>query len=391
MVSLVVFRMFQGLGAGSLQSMATTIIGDIYPPAERARVQGWLSGIWGIAAITGPVFGAFIVQHLHWAFVFWVNLPIGLAAMVVLGRNLDENIEPQRHEVDILGAGLLMVGVGALLMLVVQSEMLDGALFAVLLAVGVVALGLLAVQERRAHEPIVPFRLWRRRVIAAGNFGGLAVGTLLMCVVAFLPTYVEGAMGRSVGFAGIALASQSVSWSVGAVIAGRLVTTLSYRATGIIGALMLIAGTTFLIEMTPDTTFIWLQAGAVLVGLGMGFCNQTFLLVIQGSVGWGQRGVATASLLFLRTIGQSLGAAIGGALLNVGIARDAPAAGDAFERLLDPARRMSLGPDTIAHLGAAIAAALHNVYVIAAVLAALALAMALLLPERITPPKPAAG
>jgi fucose permease len=196
-------------------------------------------------------------------------------------------------------------------------------------------------------------------------------------------------MGRSVGFAGIALASQSVSWSVGAVIAGRLVTTLSYRATGIIGALMLIAGTTFLIEMTPDTTFIWLQAGAVLVGLGMGFCNQTFLLVIQGSVGWGQRGVATASLLFLRTIGQSLGAAIGGALLNVGIARDAPAAGDAFERLLDPARRMSLGPDTIAHLGAAIAAALHNVYVIAAVLAALA--MALLLPERITPPKPAAG
>jgi fucose permease len=227
--------------------------------------------------------------------------------------------------------------------------------------------------------------------MVAGNFGGLAVGTLLMCVVAFLPTYVEGAMGRSVTFAGTALASQSVSWSVGAVIAGRVVTALSYRATGIIGALMLIAGTAFLIGMTPQSSFIWLQAGAVLVGLGMGFCNQTFLLVIQGSVGWGQRGVATASLLFLRTIGQSLGAALGGALLNFGIARDAPLAGDAVEKLLDPARRMSLGAHTIAQLGAAIAGALHNVYVIAAILAALTLVMALLLPTRITPPKPSAG
>jgi fucose permease len=212
-----------------------------------------------------------------------------------------------------------------------------------------------------------------------------------MCVVAFLPTYVEGAMGRSVGFAGMALASQSVSWSVGAVIAGRLVTALSYRTTGIVGALMLIAGTAFLIEMTPKSAFIWLEAGTVLVGLGMGFSNQTFLLVVQGGVGWSQRGVATASLLFLRTIGQSLGAAIGGALLNFGIARDAPGAGDALERLLEPARRTSLSADTIAHLGAAIAAALHNVYLIAAILAALALVMALLLPARITPPKPAAG
>jgi hypothetical protein len=190
--------------------------------------------------------------------------------------------------------------------------------------------------------------------------------------------------------AGSALATQSVSWSVGAVIAGRLLASASYRIIGVIGALMLITGTAFLVGLTPDSTFLWLEAATALVGLGMGFCNQTFLLVIQGSVGWSERGVATASLLFLRTIGQSLGAAIGGALLNYGIARNAAAAGDALERLLDPAQRMSLGADTIAHLGAAIGGALHDVYVIACVLAALTLVVALLLPERLAPPRPAA-
>jgi hypothetical protein len=261
---------------------------------------------------------------------------------------------------------------------------------AALLGAGIAALTLLVVVERRAREPIVPFRLWRRRVMAAGNFGGLAVGTLLMCVVAFLPTYVEAAMGRSVIFAGAALATQSVSWSIGAVVAGWLVAAASYRMIGLIGALMLISGTAFLIGLTPDSTFVWLEAGAAQVGLGMGFCNQTFLLAIQGSVGWGERGVATASLLFLRTIGQSLGAAIGGALLNYGIARDAPAAGDALEQLLDPARRMNLSADTIAHVATAIAGALHDVYIIACVLATLTLLMALLLPQRIGPPKMAA-
>jgi fucose permease len=278
-----------------------------------------------------------------------------------------------------------MIGVGATLMTVVQMQSLSLPVATALLGGGGVATALLVMQERRAQEPIVPFRLWRRRIIAECNFGGLTIGVLLMCVVAFLPTYVQAVMGRSVTAAGSAIAIQSVSWSVSAVIAARFMAMASYRTTGIAGALMLIAGTAFLILLNRDSDFLWLATGTLLVGFGMGFCNQTFLLAMQGSVGWNERGVATASFLFLRTIGQSVGAALGGAILNFGVARQGPAAGDALERLLDPARHASLSAETIAQLGETIAGALHEVYIIAGVFAALALVTALLLPARIGP------
>jgi EmrB/QacA subfamily drug resistance transporter len=389
MASLVVFRVIQGLGAGSIQSMATTIIGDIYPPAQRARVQGWLSSVWGGAAIAGPVLGAFIVQHLHWAFVFWINLPIGAVAMGLLARFLDENVERRPHQIDVIGSILLMLGVGALMMLVVQAQNLSAPVCAALFGIGALALAMLVIQERRAQDPIVPFKLWRRRIMAVANCGALAIGTLLLCVVAFLPTYVQGVMGRSPTFAGTAVAIVSVSWSCGTISSSRVMVKTSFRVAGIVGALLLMSGTALLIMLDRQSTFITLAPAALLIGLGMGFCNQTFLLVIQGAVDWSERGVATASFLFLRTIGQALGAAIGGAILNFGIARYAPAAGDALEKLLQPSQRATLGAETIERLSQAIAGALHQVYVIAGVLAVLALAMSLLLPARLSAPEPA--
>ena len=388
MAALVVFRIFQGLGAGSIQSMATTIVGDIYPAAERARVQGWLSGVWGVAAIAGPALGALIVQHLHWSFVFWINLPIGAAAITILMRFLDEHIEPRKHEIDVPGAALLMIGIGAILMPAIQAQYLGATISAALLGAGLAALVLLAWQERRAREPILPFKLWRRRIMASSNFGGLTVGMLLMCIVAFLPTYVQAVMGRNATFAGLAVASQSVSWSCGSIIAARVMIITSYRTTGIIGALLLMGGCAFLIALNRDSPFGWLFPATLLIGLGMGFCNQTFLLAMQGSVGWNERGLATSSFLFLRTIGQSFGAALGGAVLNLGIARRAPGDGDALGKLLEPARRVRLSSETVARLSEAIAGSLHQVYVIAGGLAVLALVMTILLPARLSPTRP---
>lgn len=389
MAALVVFRIFQGLGAGSLQSMATTIVGDVYPAAERARVQGWLSGIWGLAAIAGPALGAFIVQHLHWSFVFWINLPIGVVAIAILLHYLEEQVQPRSHQINLAGAALLMVGIGAILMPAIQARYLSAALSAASLAVGAIALLLLVIGERRAREPILPYKLWRSRIMASSNCGSLAIGMLLMCVVAFLPTYVEAVMGRSAIFAGTAVATQSVSWSCGAIIASRIMVLTSYRTTGFVGALSLIAGTGLLIALNRDSPFLWLLPAALLVGLGMGFCNQTFLLAVQGSVGWNERGAATSSFLFLRTIGQSLGAALGGAILNFGVARDAPGSGDVLGGLFDPARRASLGADMVGRLSQAIAGSLHYVYVIAGALAVLTLMVTMLLPARLGPAQPA--
>jgi EmrB/QacA subfamily drug resistance transporter len=384
MAALIVFRLVQGLGAGAVQAIPTTLAGDLYGPAERPRVQGWLSSVWGVAAVAGPVLGAFIVEHMHWAFVFWINLPIGFVAMALIALFLHEPVAPRRHQIDVAGSLLLMLGLGAILMVVVQGQNLGLPASAAILAAGLAALALLVVQQRRAREPVVPFRMWRSRMMRVGNAGSLVIGALLMCVVAFLPTYVQGALGRGAAFSGLLIAILSVAWSCGSIACGRMMAAMSYRTTGIIGALTLVVGTALLIAHERLGGPASLALAAALVGVGMGFCNQTFLVALQSSVGWSERGVATASILFLRTIGQAMGAGLGGAILNFGVARYAPGAGGALDRLLDPARRGELGGETLARLSGAIASSLHDVYVIAGLFAALTLVVALLIPARLS-------
>jgi EmrB/QacA subfamily drug resistance transporter len=389
MIPLIAFRTLQGLGAGAIQSIATTIIGDIYAPADRARLQGWLSSVWGLAAVIGPVLGAFIVEHLHWAYVFWINLPIGIVAIAILAIFLQEHIKPRQHHIDYAGSALLMLGVGAIMMVVVQADALDRPVVATLLIAGTLALILLAVNERRSREPIVPFALLRNRIIAAGNLGGLAIGALLTCVVGFLPTYVQGAMGRSPTTTGIVIAVLSVVWASASIVAGRLMVRTSYRLTGAIGALALIFGCAILVALDESNSLTLVNSGAVLIGVGMGFCNTTFLVSVQASVGWSERGAATSSVLFMRTIGQALGAGIAGAILNFSLARTAPAAGETLNQLLAPSLRAGLDPQKIDQLSHAIASSLHEVYVIAAVLAALTLALVALLPAGVSPTRSA--
>ena len=380
MASLVIFRVIQGLGAGSVQSVATTIVGDIYSPTERARMQGWLSGVWVLAAVIGPSLGAATVQYLNWAYVFWVNLPVGAIAMALIGVFLAEEPQPRRHDIDYLGAILLMLGLGAIMTVLVQAQSLGWTLAASLGATGVAAIAWLTAHERRTKEPIIPIALLRNRTIAAGTFGSLIVGALLMCVVAFLPTYVQAVMGRSAAVAGSVLTGLSLAWSCGSMSAGRLMVRTSARLSGTVGALALIAGATMLITLEFGGGLLWMTAGCLLVGIGMGFCHIVFLLVVQASVGWSERGIATASTLFARTLGQAIGAGLGGAILNYGIASRAPDTGDVLGRLIEPGLRQALGADQIARLVEAVATSLHDIYVVGGVLALVALATALLLP-----------
>jgi fucose permease len=255
---------------------------------------------------------------------------------------------------------------------------------------GLGALAWLAVQERRTQEPVIPMALLRNRVIAIGNLGSLTIGALLMCVVGFLPTYVQAAMGRSAATAGFLVATLSVAWSCGSIAAGRVMAKTSYRWTAVAGALALLAGAALLIMLDPHNGLADITAGALLIGIGMGACNIAFLLVVQGSVGWSERGVATASTLFSRTIGQTIGAALAGAILNSGMSRYAPDAVDALDLLLDASRRKSLDAQHITHMVEEVASSLHDVYVVAGLLAVVTLATALLLPAGLGP-SPSAG
>jgi EmrB/QacA subfamily drug resistance transporter len=391
MASLVLFRIVQGLGAGCIQSVATTIVGDLYEASDRARVQGWLSGVWAFAAIIGPILGAFIVQHLHWAFVFWINVPIGLVTIWLFCAFLDEQFQRREHQIDTLGSLLLMLGVGAIMTGLIQGQGLAPRIVALFTGTGFAALAWLVVQERRAHEPIIPVTLLRNRVFAIGTFGSLVIGALLMCVVGFLPTYVQAVMGRSAAMAGFVVATLSVAWSCGSIAAGRLMPKTSYRWTGAAGAVALLGGTVLLVMIDPHNGLIAMIAGALLIGIGMGVCNIVFLLVVQGSVGWGERGIATASTLFTRTIGQTVGAGLAGAILNFGISRYAPNSSDVLDLLLDATRRQGLDPQHVAGMVEAVANSLHDVYLVAALLAVITLATALLLPADLSAPHSAAA
>jgi EmrB/QacA subfamily drug resistance transporter len=385
MPALVLFRALQGLGAGAIQPIASTVVGDIYTPAERARVQGYVSSVFGVSAIVGPALGAFIVEDLNWSLVFWVNLPIGALSILMYGLFLHERIRIRAHRIDYWGAFLLALGVGAAMLALVQAETLGGAGSGALAAVGVAALAGLLLYERRVPEPIVPFALWKNRVIALGNLGTFAIGAAMMGVSAFLPAFVQGAMGKSPAVAGFALGCQSVSWTLGTFATARVMIGTSYRLAAVIGGMTMLLGGALLALLQPASSIFWAFAGSLTMGLGIGFSNPAFLVSIQASVGWEERGAATGSNMFMRMLGQSLGAALFGAIVNFGLAGRVPHAGDAVNRLLEPALRHSLGRERIARLGAAVAASIHEVYLVVILIAAASLVISLLFPAGLSP------
>jgi EmrB/QacA subfamily drug resistance transporter len=382
MAALIVCRALQGLGAGGVLPVVYTIIGDIYTPAERARVQGLLSAVFGVAALVGPSLGALIVELARWPAVFWVNLPIGAMAMAMLALFLREKPSNRRHQIDYLGAMLLMGGSGLLMMALVQAQSLHRWALAVCLVLGAFALVLLAWHERRVDEPILPLGLWRNRMLALGCLGSFAIGAVMIGVSAFLPSYVQGVMGRSASSSGFALGAMSVSWALASVAAGRLMLRTSYRLTAIVGSAALIAGGMGLVSMAPGSDPAWAAGSALLVGIGMGFCNTTYLVSSQAAVGASGRGAATSSIMFMRIAGQSTAAALFGAIVNMTL-YFAALPRDAVDRIMNPAIRHGLATGEAARLASMMGTALGRVFVMLTLLGIVVLLLGLAMPARI--------
>ncbi|HEX3864542.1 MAG TPA: MDR family MFS transporter [Stellaceae bacterium] len=385
MIALVLFRAVQGLGAGAIQPITSTIVGDIYTPSERARVQGYISSVFGVSAVLGPLLGAYLVEHVHWSLVFWVNLPIGLVSIAMFAVFLQERVERRQHRIDYLGGVLMVVGIGALMLALVQASTFDGRVVGALIGLGAVTLGWFFVHERRTPEPIFPFRLWRRRVIALSNLAGFGAAATMMSVTAVLPAYVQGVMGRSPGVAGFVVGATSVSWMFASMIAGRLMIRTSYRLTASIGGAALVAASLVLLTLDPTSSPLHAATGPFLVGIGMGFGNTTFLVAIQASVSWNERGIGTGSQMFMRMIGQATGAATLGAILNSEVSRRVPGSGDAINQLLHPAMRNLLGGSEITRLSDAFAMAVHDAYVVVLVIAVATLLLTLAFPPNLSP------
>jgi EmrB/QacA subfamily drug resistance transporter len=385
MLALICFRAIQGFGAGAIQPISATILGDIYTPTERGKVQGLVSSVFGISAVLGPSLGAFLIERLSWPVVFWVNVPIGVTAITMIALFLRERVQPRQHRIDWLGSLLLLISVGAFMLALVQGATLGRPLLVGALATGVLGVAALLVHERAVSEPMLPLELWRLRVIAVGSLGNGTSGAVMMGVSAFLPTYVQGAMGRSPVAGGLVLGAMSVSWALASIMGARLMARTSYRMVAMLGGLALTAGCAMLVALRPGDGPALASIGSLVIGIGMGFSSTVFIVSAQAAVPWRQRGAATSSIMFLRFIGQSLGAAACGAVLNATMRALDPAATHVVDRLLDPVGRVGLPPAELAHLTEVVARSLHNAYLLATMFALATLLIASRLPARLSP------
>ncbi|HUZ74109.1 MAG TPA: MFS transporter [Stellaceae bacterium] len=379
MLSLVAFRVVQGIGAGAVMPVGRTLIGDVYHGPERARMQGYVSSVFVGAAVIGPMVGAFLAAHTIWPMVFWINVPFGLIAAALLAWKLDERTERHRHRIDFVGSGLLGLGTGILMFALAEAARVGPAATVALMTVALVALVLFVMWEARVPEPVWPLALWRDRIVASGNAVSIALGAITMGFAAFLPAYIEGVMGRSAFIAGVTLMAMSMAGPIGAVLAGRIMLQVSYRAAAASGACLSIVGGMMMLRLGPASAAAWVMASGLFVGFGMGMNNNTYMVAIQAGSGWSQRGIATSTIVFTRILGQAIGAALFGGILNARLA-GLPGGGDLVTRMLNPSSRRDLSLATMRPVLTAFDAALHLVFAIMLGLTVFVLAVGLLLP-----------
>jgi EmrB/QacA subfamily drug resistance transporter len=350
MTELIVFRTVQGLGAGAMQPMAMTIVGDIFDLKERAKMQGLFGAAWGIAGLMGPMVGGFIVEHASWRWVFYINVPFGLIAALMLVLFLHERVEKKNHTLNLSGAALLTAGVVALLMAAQGGRaLLFGGPAAVVL------LGGYYVVELRAKEPLMPFDLFRRPVIAVSSVAGALVGGAMISTVTFVPLFVQGVLGGSPKDAGSAITPMVIGWPIASALAGRLLLRIGFRPL-VRGGLLLSAVSAVVLAMVarPGCDVGVLSLCTAAFGAGLGFANTALLIAVQSSVSWAQRGIATSSTMFFRTIGGTLAVGVMGGVLAARLAADATLPAGAASLMLGPDHGRTLSPDVLARLKSAL-------------------------------------
>lgn len=371
MTMLIIFRIIQGIGAGAVQPVVMTMVGDMYTMEERAKIQGYLASVWGISSVAGPLLGGFIVRYSDWAWIFWMNIPLGIIGMIGVSFFFHEEVKKEKKSIDYLGSGLFFIAISALIVVLVQG----GAAWAwsspeviILLTTFVAGSILFIWQESRVAVPMMPLGIWRNKLILIANLATLTSGMIIIGLASFLPTYVQGVMGYSAIVAGFTLCTMSIGWPISATVAGHLVLKIGFRKTAILGGTALLIGGLLFVFLDPEKGPIYAGFSSFVVGIGMGLSSTTFIVSIQNSVDWKTRGVATSLNMFMRVIGSALGAAVLGGILNSRMnqalaEQDAELDISSTDALLDETTRNTLPPNTLELLQESLAGALHAVYI----------------------------
>jgi EmrB/QacA subfamily drug resistance transporter len=354
MGQLIAFRMLQGLGAGSLMTIGMTIVGDLFGLERRARMQGLISGVWGVASLMGPLLGGLLTDHVSWRWVFYINLPFGAVGMVLIAGALGRERGPRRPVIDYPGLGLFVLGVSAVLLAVVEAGRApDWPRAGVLapLTVGVLALAALVAVERRVPEPIIPLRLFGNRVVLAAVVTGFLAGMAMFGAISFVPLFMQAVAGASATEAGFVLTPFVLGWVALSITGARLVLRIGYRSVVLAGMVCLTLAFVLLTRWHGAVGQGTAMRDVLLAGVGMGLNMAPMLIAVQSAVPRPDLGIATSMAQFFRTVGGVLGLSLMGTVMT---------------------RRLAAGQG--------MEAALHGVFVVGLVVCVAALASAFLVP-----------
>lgn len=378
MPQLIAFRALQGLGAGGLMPLAFILIGDMFTLEQRAKMQGFFSGVWGVSSVVGPLLGGFLVDQVSWHWVFLINLGPGVvaAALVWLAwQDKQHEGGAAKAQVDYLGAALLTVGVVTLLMGLFE---LGTGLGWALLALAILFLAALAWVERRAAEPILPLPLFKDRIFATGCAQGVLAGWAMFGSLSFVPLFVQAVLGTSATAAGATLTPMLLGWVFASIIGSRLLLRLSYRTLALTGMSLLTTGAALMAWIDVNASQLNLMVNLALMGVGMGLSIPAFLIAIQSTVQPRNMGAATSTLQFSRSIGGALGVSVMGVVLSFRLASRLAEAGldpaaVSVDSLIDPVAQAASSMVMEGTLRTALAGAIQGVFVIAFIVAALGL------------------
>ncbi|MDT7572063.1 MAG: hypothetical protein QOE05_2237 [Actinomycetota bacterium] len=396
MPTLIVARAIQGIGAGAVQPMSMTMIGDLYTVEERARVQGYVASVWGISSVVGPTLGGVFSEYLSWRWIFFINLPLGALAAWMFARNFSEQVVRRRHRIDYTGTILLTTGCSLVIFGLLEGGVRWGwtsSTSLVLFVVGAGALVAFVFAERTAAEPVLPLWVFRRRILTAGNLIAVVVGAMLIGLSSYVPTYVQGVLGTGALVAGLALAALTMGWPIAATLSGRLYMRIGFRRTALIGSVFIVAGAVLAAVLRADSSVWQVAATCFVLGLGMGLVSSPTLVAVQSVVGWDRRGVVTATNLFCRSLGSAVGVAVLGAIANATLTErfSHPPAGVAAPKSVDATSLVLTSTGEAPHsatasfVRSALYDASHHVFVALVVVAALMVAALLLMPRRTEP------